>query len=287
MATNADFQNILATYSSRQADFLLDESSSELGQKNENDEDYNRSKIMQRDLANLSVISSLSKVQYGQWAGKEASLIGFRFQFQSANATLSRFKKAQILIEFQSRPTGPPDGDPVVLSYGPKKVQSAGTLEDRSWHCSVALWANACVTPVGGGPELEFGKEGNYARQYATVIKSDDWGNRKHRKPNCVKIWMSEDEKQKDGIPLELLAAVVIQATGPSQAKVSVRVGSVFQLLAQPWSEDDPVLLQPNVGFGTPIRGDSAPVDFSTMTNEEWRQLVTHDLQQRNIISTT
>ena len=267
--------------SPRVTPFIVDESAQELGQRNTDDQDFNRLKITQRDLGSMSVIGSLTKVEYGKWANEDACLISFRFQFHKGNATMFRFEKADIVIEFQARPPGRPDHDPAVLQYGPKKLQSTGTTEAHGWHYTASLSANVGVGPAQAGPTLEFGRHGIHNRQYAAMIESDDWGNRRHRRPNCVKIWLREDEKQKDGIPLELLASVVVQTDRPFQANVSVKVDSIFNLVAWPWSKDDPLLLQPGVNFGTPIRETTTATDFSSLTVEEWRQLVTPDLNFR------
>lgn len=260
----------------RVAPLVLDESSSELGLKNKQDE-LNRLKITQKDLGSLSIIGSLTRVEYGKWGSEDACLIGFRFQFQKGTAKAFRFKTADILVEFQARPPGDPNDDPAVLRYGPKRLQSTGTSEERDWGFSVSLSANAGVGPVQAGPTLELARGGSFKREYAAIVESDDWGNRKHTRPNCVKIWLSEDEKQKDGVPLELLAAVIVDTNRPFQATVSIKVDFIFNFLARPWSKDDPLFLQPGVGFGPALRPTPMP-DFSTMTTEEWRQLVTPDL---------
>ncbi|KAK4112885.1 hypothetical protein N656DRAFT_779105 [Canariomyces notabilis] len=282
MASNiGDQKDTTPAFSPRQAPLVLDESSHELGIRNRDDTDFNRTKITQRDLGSLSVIGSLTKVEYGNWAGQEACLLAFRFQFQKGNATAFRFSKADIVIEFQARPPGNPDHDPAVLRYGPKFLRSTGTLEQRGWHYTASLSASAGLAVVEAGPAVEFGRSSFYARQYAAVVESDDWGNRKHRRPNCVKIWMREDDRQEGGIPLELLAAVVVQTDRSFQANVSVRVDSIFNLVAWPWSKDDPLLLEPGVNFGQPLRQGTSNLDFSTITAEEWRQLVTPDLHFR------
>lgn len=270
-----------SAFAPRHAPLVVDESSQELGIRNKDDQDFNRVKITQKDLGSLSVIGSLTKVEYGTWAGQDACLIAFRFQFQKGNATTFRFSKADIVIEFQARPPGNPDDDPVVVVYGPKYLRSRGTVEKRDWHYTASLSATAGVQGVfEAGPAIEFGPRGTYSRQYAAVVESDDWGNRKHRRPNCVKIWMREDEKQEDGIPLELNAAIVVQTNRSCQASVSIKVDSIFNLIARPWSRDDPLLLEPGVNFGPPIR-QTPKLDFSTITSEEWRQLVTPDLRFR------
>jgi hypothetical protein len=130
----------------------------------------------------------------------------------------------------------------------------------------------------GEGPDADV-KRSSILRLNASYLGGSDWGDRKHRLPNCAKFWLREDEKQTPGVPLELLVAIVFRCRGPSQAMVDVRVDSVFQLLAWPWTKDDPVLLEPGVEYGDIIREGSA--DFSTLTQEEWRQLVTPDLKPK------
>ncbi|KAK1759105.1 hypothetical protein QBC47DRAFT_371074 [Echria macrotheca] len=272
----------MSTFAPREVPFVLDDVSPELGIKNENDTDYNRIKITQKDLGSLSVIGSLTRVEYGKWADRDACLIGFRFQFQKGNSLAYRFSRADIAIEFQARPPKNPGDDPAVLRYGPKYLRSTGTAEQVGWHYTASLSASPGLGPVSIEPGIEIGRSGSYTRQYAAEVESDDWGSRKHRKPNCVKIWMREDDKQEQGIPLELLAAVVVEAGGPFQAKVSIKVDTVFNLIAWPWSKDDPLLLEPGVNFGPSLRSSEPEIDFSTITSEEWRLLVTPDLLVRD-----
>ena len=271
----------MPAFTPREVPFVLDDLSPELGIKNQNDTDYNRIKITQRDLGSLSVLASLTKVDYGKWAGQDACLIAFRFQFQKGNATTFRFSKADIAIEFQARPPKDPRDDPAVLRYGPKYLRSTGTAEQVGRHYTASLSASLGQGLVAIEPGIEIGRSSSYTRQYAAEVESDDWGSRKHRRPNCVKIWMREDDKQEQGVPLELLAAVVVQIGGPFQAKVSIKVDSIFNLIAWPWSKDDPLLLEPGVRFGPSLRGSEPDVDFSTITPEEWRLLVTPDLHVR------
>ncbi|KAK4225995.1 hypothetical protein QBC38DRAFT_240715 [Podospora fimiseda] len=269
------------------AHFTIDESSQELGQENKHAQDFNRFKLTQRDLGSMSVIGTLTKVEHGKWgpSNKPACLLCFRFQFQKGNAKLFRFEKAFIVIEFQARPPTHPKDDPAVLRYGPKRLQSVGTTATESWQYTIELSATVGIGPVQAGPTVEFGRQIIYDRHYAETIESDDWGNRRHSRPNCVRIWLREDEKQKDGIPLELLACVVVETTARSfQANVSVKVDSFFNLIAWPWSKDDPLLLEPGVNFGTPIREKTGETDFSSLTADEWRQLVTPDLHFRHEI---
>jgi hypothetical protein len=269
----------LQAFKERERRFVIDESQEELGQRNESDEDYNRIKILQRELGGLSVIGSLTRVQYGKWQNDPACLVSMRFQFQKGNAELFRFEKVNILMEFTSRPKGHPDADPIILNYGPKLLQSKETPEDRTWHYLVTLSAKATVGPTEIGPQVETGTEGKFTRHYAASVVANDWGNRAHRRPNCVRLWFSEDKRQEKGIPPELYVTTIVTCPGPIQATVQVHADYIFHLLAWPWSADDPILLQPGVTYGKKIReGD---FDFSDLTSDEWRRMVTPDLEQR------
>ena len=55
----------LLSYAARQTAFEIDESTSELGQQNTSDEDYNRVKVHQPDLRHLTIASILTRVRFG------------------------------------------------------------------------------------------------------------------------------------------------------------------------------------------------------------------------------
>ena len=270
--------SIRHSYIERENVFSVDDSSDTLGQKNTNEEDINRSKIAQRDLGSLSLISSLTLVRYGQWHSEPACLLGFRFQFQARHAHLLRFNEAEIFIEFKARPPGSAQDDPVIVDYGPKKLESTGTDESRTRHLSATFSAKATFGPIEIGPELSTGSDTEYVRHFAAMVETDDWGDRKHRRPNCVKAWLKEDQKQEAGLPLELRVAIIVAHSGPMQATVDVRAGHLFHLLAWPWTGDDPILLQPGISHGE-FAGSCPSSEFSGLTQDNWRRLVTPNLE--------
>ena len=92
--------SIRATYTTRRRAFDLDEAGAKLGQKNDRDQDFNRSKVHQRDSGDLSIVSTLSRVENGSWGGKSAFLVTFSFSFDS------------------------------VINFGPKRLLGQKTEED-------------------------------------------------------------------------------------------------------------------------------------------------------------
>lgn len=93
-----------------------------------------RVKVSQRNMGELSLITHLTRVQYGYYRSSPAALIGFRFQFLGSNPHW-RFQKADIKITFASSDVSVKDAaqDPVVVDFGPKHLASEGTEEKRSW----------------------------------------------------------------------------------------------------------------------------------------------------------
>ncbi|KPI45467.1 uncharacterized protein AB675_533 [Cyphellophora attinorum] len=275
-------EQCLDSFAERTRAFQIDDSQEELGHGNHinyGPEAYNKPKIYQRDLGQLSVIGSLKRVKYGTWHQEPACLISMKFQFQNGNARTLRLTKADIQIEFTSRPVSTPDADPKLLEYGPKYLQSNGTIENRTWNYVATLSANATLGSAEVGPQLELGAGGSFSKNFAAEVEVDDWGNGNHQRPNCLRVWMREDKKQESGIPQELHLTAIVSSSGAMQATVQVRANNIFHLLAWPWSARDPVLLQPGVEYGDKIR--DVDFDFSALTSDEWRRMVTPDLESR------
>lgn len=272
---------IQQSFTERTCRLTRNDSHQELGQTNEGEDDINRAKVHHRDLASLSLVASLSRVQYGTWKGDKACLLGLRFQFVKGTHTVFRFEHADILIEFTSRPSTGPKDDPEVKDYGPKSLKRAASEETRTSHWTAKFSAKGTAGPVEIGPELEGGNEREYTRHYATEVGSIDWGDRHHRRPNCVKVWMKEDKKEADGLPVEVFAAVVFTFEGLAQAAVTVKTSFWFDALAYPWTSEDPIFLKEGVGYGNPIRCNEA-IDFAELTIYEWAQMVTPDLTPKD-----
>ena len=269
---------IRATYNARRRAFELDEAGAELGQKNEDDQDFNRSKVHQRDLGDLSIVATLPRVEYGSWDGKSACLVTFSFSFDSGNVKSCRFTSARIIIEFTSREAD--SSDPIVVNYGPKRLLGQKTEENRRWLYAGEFEAKASIGPFEVGPTLRAESEGFFTRTYMEVIKANSWGDKSHKCPNTVKYWLKENKRQQGGIPEQLNATIVVIYEGPFQAVVDVSSTVIFDILAQPWTKDDPVLFEPGIEVGPPVR-DSRDSEFSTLNEEDWRRIVTSNLDDQ------
>lgn len=97
------------------------------------------------------------------------------------------------------------------------------------------------------------------------MVGSNNWGDRKHRPPDCVKYWARKDTKQAERVPLELQLDIIAGVSGPSQATGDIRTDLVFQLFAVPRTKDDPIVLETDVEYGTAVRGGSS-VDVAVLT---------------------
>ena len=269
---------IRATYTTQRRVFDLDETSAELGQHNEGDQDFNRSKVHQRDLGDLSIVSTLSRVEYGLWDGKSACLVTFSFSFNSGNMKTCRFTSARVIIEFTSRQAD--SSDPIVVNFGPKRLLGQKTEEDRRWLYVGEFEAKANIGPFSVGPNLRAESEGSFTKTYMEVVKANEWGDKSHKYPNTVKYWLKENKRQEGGIPDQINATIVVIYEGPFQAVVDVSSTAIFDLLARPWTKDDPVLFEPGVEEGPPVR-DNRDSEFSTLNEEDWRRIVTSSLDAK------
>lgn len=92
-----------------------------------------------------------------------------------------------------------------------------------------------------------------------------------------MRHWLKENRRQEGGIPEQLIATVAVVYEGPFQAVVDVSSTAIFDLLGRPWTKDDPVLFEPGVEEGPPVR-DNRDSQFSTLNEEDWRRIVTSGL---------
>lgn len=170
------------------------------------------------------------------------------------------------------------------MDFGPKHLVSNGTDESRTWWYTATLSARtstALPVSIDSSPSLSLGHSTSYPKHTAVAIEGADFSDHDHTEPNIVKFWLREDEKQKSRVPLDFDCAVIVKYPGGSfEATVDVKVGPVFDLLATPWMAEDPVIFEPGMDYGEGVR-EGQVVDFSTLTVEEWRKMVTPDLKFR------
>lgn len=281
-------EQILASYAERKLNLKPDSSRQELsGQLNKDGTAINRTNVHVRDLSDVQVSATLKRVQYGKWEQEKACLLSLEFKFGKSSHKQFRIRKANVNIGLKSRTSRAPEDRPVVRDFGPRSLRSIGTdsTEASSWTGALSL--KASLGPVEVGPEIERSKSKQYVRYYAQEIYSEDLYDQGHDKPNRVSMWATEDAMQETGAPRQILATVIFSYRSDVLATVKVDCNTLFNMMARPWGKDDPILLDERVPWGPPIRPDEPGLDFATLTDKEWQQLVTPDLVERDVLHRT
>ncbi|KAF2217851.1 hypothetical protein CERZMDRAFT_80514 [Cercospora zeae-maydis SCOH1-5] len=207
-----------------------------------------------------------------------------------SNLTRIRFERADITIKFSDAENALEGerSDPEIVDFGPKHLVTSssgstssthhGTEEKREWHLS----ANLPAIPLGSIPGLGFsaGISRSYEKRYASSVEAASVPSHGHVVPDTARFWIREDGKQREGLPLEFDCAVIVTYAAPAsfRATVSVKAGAVFDMLAQPWSEAEPVLFQHGVELGEEIgKATMGSVDFATLDARDWGELIGAD----------
>ncbi|PPJ58589.1 hypothetical protein CBER1_11393 [Cercospora berteroae] len=256
------------------------ESQSQQPRSIENDtHPHKRTVIHHRELVGLNLISNLTRIQYGYWHDEPACLVGFTFQFlgsEHGNRWV-RFDRADVTIKFHKTESEAEGQDPEVVDFGPKHLVTGnnGTEEKREWHLS----ANLPAVTLGAIPVLGLsaGVSRTYEKRYASSVEGASVPSHGHTAPDMVRFWIREDAKQKEGLPLEFDCAAVVTFAAPAsfRATVGVKAGAVFDMLAQPWSEAEPVLFQHGVELGEPVgKARMGMIDFAALDVQDWGRMV-------------
>ena len=167
--------------------------------------------------------------------------------------------------------------DPEVVDFGPKHVTSGGTDERREWHVSAQLSASSPIAPISLTPGIQAGMSRSYDKHYVSSVDATSLPSHGHTTSDTVRYWIREDAKQKDGLPLEFDCAVVVTYDAPAsfEAVVDVKAGPLFDMLAQPWGDAEPIVFQHGEDMGEPVRGDTVgAVDFADLTAQDWAEIV-------------
>ncbi|CAK4023852.1 Hypothetical predicted protein [Lecanosticta acicola] len=245
-----------------------------------------RLRTQNRSLGSLSLIATHTRTQFAFYKNDPACLLTFRFQFLGSSNAF-RFQKADVRIEFKAASSShaaaaaaAAAAAPVVVDYGPKHLSSAGTDGQRNWWYNATLSASANgMVPVPVGPSISMGGGGSHGKHTAVTVEGADFAAHGQQEANIAKFWLREDEQRQDGVPCDFECAVIVKWTDSFEAQIDVKVGPLFDWLASPWPSSSPIIIQRGVDYGEPIRATPAvDMDFSTLTLEEWRKLVTPQL---------
>lgn len=185
-------------------------------------------------------------------------------------------------MKFETTDGGIED-DPVVVDYGPKRLRSSlGADEKREWHLTATL-AAGLPTPIDvlPMPGISASTSRSWEEHHAASVEASDFPSRDHTRPDGVRFWLRENDKQRGGLPIDFYCAAIVKYTTAFQASVHVKAGPVFDIFARPWTITDPILFEPGVEFGLEENGpsvDGGSKDFAALSPGQWRKLVTPDL---------
>lgn len=274
-------EQIVGVSQVREVPLKLDPHSGDLSAQKNVQDHPNRNVILDRSFGGMAVRTLLRSVHYGtSVTGTPLCLIAFEFLFVFPTSVTFRFKSANIIASFIRTPdkliiNSPTDVSvptPVLVkNFCPRKFFGVVQHENRKWTYQLDVPINLTAAPLPSiGLTPSIGMERSFIRDYRMEIRGLPI------EENTVKWTLSENVKQKEGIPDIFTCAVLVEHGGnPFQANVSVSVspGTPFpsiRLDALPWSKDDPVLFHPGFEFSTKLSHRR----LDQLNEDEWLSLV-------------
>lgn len=259
----------------------LDPHSGDLGAQKNVQDNPNRPVILDRSFNGMAVRTLLRSVHYGMsTTGSPLCLIAFGIHFIFPTSATLRFTYANVTASFTrssdkliqvSSPTNVSVSSPIfVKNFCPRKFFGTVQREDRKWIYNLDLALNFAPPFVQTGINPSVSRETSYSRDHRMKISGLPIAT------NTVKWTLSENAKQKEGIPDIFTCALLVEYDGnPFQAVVSVSVRpSValpsIHLGALPWSKDDPVLFHPGKEFAAKLSHRR----LDQLNEAEWLSLV-------------
>ncbi|KAI1121302.1 hypothetical protein F5Y10DRAFT_104218 [Nemania abortiva] len=140
--------------------------------------------------------------------GKRATLLVYEFKFNSYRG--ARIKTADVMFKFH--PTGGRSVGPSVVSVRPDGIHKMEeTTQSESSKLSLQLQAGPEIPAVDAGVTLTKEDAVEKITKHHTVVtgdkpQSDEWGTY-----NQARFYLSENESQKDGIPSNLVACILLE----------------------------------------------------------------------------
>lgn len=175
--------------------FEVDESS-QATLRIQHDGSSNRTKITAHELGSTSFTAKLNLVQYGTWAGEDAVLLGFDFQFRFPNDSSKRFKAATIRVTLQETQDAEladpsprrPLNDPRVVLIAPVQVCGELKKETKSRFWSLRVPVKYQQFGAQAGIEGEFGVESEAELERRMWITGFTDSDDLHHEDNAV-VW--------------------------------------------------------------------------------------------------
>ena len=233
------------------------------------------SKIIHRETLDVGVVGMVERVAYGEYNTRPACLIVFSFSLKSGKKGLF-FRNANFKLTFEKCQPASDQGDPAVVAFAPRKIYGMPTEESRKITYNVELGVTASAGPISMGPKGSRSVESSFEKIHIFKTVGNRWSSKKSNAWDIVYWEMTENGKQR-GIPDRLNAAVIIESSGPFQAKAEVTVDTSIKdnLLGAPWQKTHPVPFTPGITKGTAPR----TLKFEDLTESDWKEMIPYELE--------
>ncbi|KAI9891232.1 MAG: hypothetical protein M1814_002922 [Vezdaea aestivalis] len=262
----------LQSYAVREATFDTVLPSTELGpQRNTGEE--TRSKITQKSFSGGGVIARTMRISYGWFRGKKAVLLVIQLILRSSKAA-AQLRHLEVEISFKPRKAGRKAGQteaiyPVVRNLAPRKVIGSPKEDGQEWDLQVEKQCYVSNSQKSGGPSRK-------GTKWTLATTGTPWSNSRNQDMNMA-CWTVSEKKTKPSIaiPDEITMGAIIEFDGKFQADVKVKLDLPwYNLLALPWSDDDPLLL-PSREAGPFIEDEPSTRQFEDISDLEWASILT------------
>ncbi|SMR52696.1 unnamed protein product [Zymoseptoria tritici ST99CH_1E4] len=211
----------------------------------------------------LGLTATITHIQYGLYHTQPACLIGFAFQFHDSSPARQQkhhFEKVEVDITFSS-------------TSAPSSTRVVGADEFTI---------------------VDFAPNHDTASTQPFKVDAQVLCDHAHRTPNKIKFFLHSDAASATHatisappakeMVMDFTAAIVVTYQQPAsiQTTVDVKCGPVFELHAQPWAKEGPLILQSGVEIGERLTGTkrNGAVDFADLGGEGWRRVLTERTEE-------
>jgi hypothetical protein len=294
-----DIESSLRSCRPRAVDFKEILQSGELGRQRNIGEET-RTKITQQEFSGSGMIASITRVCYGTFNGRKASIIVFRFLFHwSSDGYQLRCLDAEITFEPRSKRARAGVENtrlPVVRNLSPRKAYGIPNAGGRKWLYRVEQQTDVRTSSTVNSVTGNVGQKA-FEEAHRLEIVGKRWSDTRRREPHKACWTIKEIGRQSFGVPDEINVAVLVECEDDFQADVRITLDvPLYRRLLRgfPWPADDPILFAPKRTeslIGEPLQ----TTQFETLSDADWDLLISgyevrlmttgscHDLLTENI----